>query len=104
MMTEQASHLDWTAARPGRTYWALTSLSGHSADSPYVTVCGSHYGVVADPTAPRRSGGNVFTTRAAAETHQAALPEGSMGAKLPIMRVTWHGGSVFTRAEEGNQV
>ncbi|MGN6415438.1 hypothetical protein [Flexivirga sp.] len=83
-------------AKPGETYWALVSTNGHEADSPWVTVLGSHWGVTVDP-GPHHEYGRVYTSRERAAEWQANLPHGTAGKPLEIAQVDYLGGSYFKR-------
>lgn len=75
----------------GETYWAFID---ESATREYATVTGSHWGLLVDEPAAR-TGGHAFSSREAAERHQAALPPNAAGRALAPGRVTWLGGSTF---------
>lgn len=83
-------------ATADETYWALISTDGHEADSPWVTVLGSHWGVTVDPE-PHHEYGSVYTSRELAAEWQASLPDGTAGKPLEIAQVDYLGGSYFKR-------
>lgn len=80
----------------GAPYYALASRLGHAGSSPYVDVPGSHFGAVLDD--PRGHAAKLFSTTAGAVNYALSLPAGAYGRTLPVLRVRWHGGSVFTLA------
>lgn len=79
-------------AVPGREYWAMVC----EPESRFPIVPGSHWGVRVDLECPpdRRTwfGAAVFTTNAKAQAYQRALPVGTVGKPLPIMRLRYLGG------------
>lgn len=94
----QVSYSDGRVRRfpiAGETYWALIN---EPATREYATVIGSHWGLLVDEPATT-TGGHAFSSKAAAERHQAALPANAVGRALRPGRVTWLGGSTFLNTD-----